>query len=81
MNDGLAPSEEEFQAYLDGCLDEPAKSRVDRYLLANPDAAEKIKQMQRLDDQLRELGKSVLQEPVPDRLRGATQSSSGRSEA
>ena len=80
MKDGPAPSDDEIQAYLDGRLEETDRLRFASYLLANPDFVSRLRQMQRLDDQLWQIGQSILNEPVPDRLRDAVRRSSGSKE-
>ncbi|WP_338721055.1 anti-sigma factor [Devosia sp. XK-2] len=57
-----------LMAFADGQLDEKASAEVEAWLLANPDAANDLAQMQRQNDAIQALFGPAASEPVPPRL-------------
>ncbi|MBJ3786707.1 anti-sigma factor family protein [Devosia sediminis] len=57
-----------LMAYLDGQLDAEARAEVDARLVADPDLAQDLAQLQRQSDAIRTLYGPVASEPVPARL-------------
>jgi anti-sigma factor RsiW len=61
----MAVSDDDVMAYVDGELDEAARSRITLAALADPDLAERIAAQRRLRDALNAHFAPVMEEPVP----------------
>ncbi len=59
----------DLQAYADGRLGEPRRAAVEAWIAAHPEEAERVADYRRLGDALRAAYDTVLDEPVPARLR------------
>ncbi|MGH8719739.1 MAG: anti-sigma factor family protein, partial [Burkholderiales bacterium] len=64
-------TEAQLHAYVDGLLPESERAKVEDYLSARPEVAERIDAYRRQNASLHELFDPVLQEPIPERLRVA----------
>jgi anti-sigma factor RsiW len=64
-------TELDLQAYTDGKLAEERHAAVAAWLAAHPEDAERIESYRRLAEEVRSTYEGVLEEPVPERLRGA----------
>jgi len=62
-------SEADLQAYADGELPESLRADVAAWLASHPEDAERIEAYRRIAEDLRSTYHSVLEEPVPERLR------------
>ncbi len=62
-------NEEQLHAYADGLLDGEEHARIEAALAASPEDAERVHGWMRQNELLRAHFASVLEEPVPDRLR------------
>lgn len=75
-------ADHKIQDYIDGRLDKCDQAAVAAYLLAHPSAAARVETLRRQNEALRGIGQEILDEPVPERLRGVLhrqrQQSSGR---
>jgi anti-sigma factor RsiW len=63
-------NELDLQLYADGELPEERRAAVAAWLAAHPEDAERIESYRRLGEELRSTYRGVLEEPVPERLRG-----------
>jgi anti-sigma factor RsiW len=63
--------EADLQDYLDGRLDEERRAEIAAYLLQHPDKAAQLPPLREEAEALRSLGRDILGEPVPERLRAA----------
>jgi len=61
-------TEDDLQAYVDGVLDDERHRNVSEYLLANPEAAERVSSYRSQAAALRSALDTVAREPVPSRL-------------
>lgn len=61
-------TENELHAYVDGQLPVTRSAEIEKYLLAQPEEAEKVRAYQAQNQALRALFNPVLDEPVPHRL-------------
>ena len=64
-------TEADLHAYADGRLDEGRRQAVEAWLAARPEESERVADYRRLTDGLRGAYDTVLDEPVPERLRQA----------
>lgn len=62
-------TEEDIHGYVDGVLSDERYAQVEAYLRTKPEEAARVQAYRRQNDLLRQHFKSVLQEPVPERLR------------
>lgn len=69
MADPEILADHKIQDYIDGRLDERDQAIVAAYLLAHPDAASKVEMLRRQNEALKGIGREILDEPVPARLR------------
>jgi anti-sigma factor RsiW len=76
MSDSV--TEHDLQAYADGELPAERQAAVAAWLAAHPEDAERIENYRRLAEELRSTYEGVLDEPVPERLKGAVRKSPGR---
>lgn len=67
------PSDEDLSEYVDGGLSEARRAEVAAWLSAHPDGAAEVERLERLNEALKDLGSSILEEPVPERLRRVLQ--------
>jgi anti-sigma factor RsiW len=58
-----------IQDYIDGRLEERDQAAVAAYLLVHPKAASKVEMLRRQNEALKGIGREILDEPVPARLR------------
>jgi anti-sigma factor RsiW len=65
------PSEDHLQDYIDGRLDAEAHAAVALELLARRDLAAEVDTLRRQNEALRVIGREILDEPIPERLRSA----------
>jgi len=65
------PSEDDVQDYIDGRLEPEAHAAVALELLTRRDLAAEVDTLRRQNEALRVIGQEILDEPLPDRLRGA----------
>jgi anti-sigma factor RsiW len=63
------PSEEDIADYIDGRLTGSRHDAVAAWLDVNPEMAAEVERQRQLNDALKVLGRDILDEPVPDRLR------------
>jgi anti-sigma factor RsiW len=63
------PSEEDIADYIDGRLDGFRRAAVAAWLDVNPERAAEVERQRQLNEALKVLGRDILDEPVPDRLR------------
>ncbi len=68
MVDPWKPTDDMLQDFLDGRLKGHDRARVAAYLLSNRDAAYKLRQMRELDERLRDFGRDLAMDPIPDHL-------------
>lgn len=62
------PTEDEFQAFVDGVLDEATHARVEDYLVGHPEEAERIADYLAQRGELRQVLQPIAEEKVPPRL-------------
>jgi anti-sigma factor RsiW len=74
-------AEHDLQAYVDGKLPQERHAAVAAWLAAHPEDAERIESYRQLAGELRTTYEDVLDEPVPERLKGALTPSRARSTA
>ena len=72
MNDKLAVTEADLQAYVDGRLSSARHAEVEIYLAAHTADAERMAAYRQQNTALRKLFDPVLDEPIPDRLLDAS---------
>ncbi len=65
----LPISEDELQAYVDSALPEARRGEVADYLATHPEESERVRAYQAQQQALRAVFNSVLDEPLPERLR------------
>jgi anti-sigma factor RsiW len=58
-----------LHAYIDGRLSDRDRAAVAAYLVAHPGIAAEVEALRRQSEILRGIGQSILDEPVPQRLR------------
>lgn len=63
------PSEEDIADYIDGRLTGTRLRQVTAWLDVSPERAAEVERQRQLNDALKTLGRDILDEPVPDRLR------------
>ncbi len=63
------PTEDILQDFIDGRLDAATARKVNAYMEQNPDAAVEIEKLRMVSQSLQNLGRSILDEPIPDRLK------------
>ena len=63
--------EDRIQDYIDDRLDERDRANVAAYLLANPEIGAEVEKLRRQNEALKLVGREILEEPVPERLRSA----------
>src|SRR5579883_1234043 len=71
-------SDEVLMAYADGELDTTARAEVERAMAADPQIGRRVAEHEALRARLRSTYDSVLNEPVPDRLRAAARGAAVR---
>jgi anti-sigma factor RsiW len=64
------PSDEQIQDYIDGRLGGPDLMAMAAYLRAHPEVASEVETLRRQNEALKRIGQEVLDEPIPERLRG-----------
>ncbi|WP_322006887.1 anti-sigma factor family protein [Paraburkholderia tropica] len=74
-------TEDEIHAYVDGTLSEARRADVERELERNPDLAARVGDFFSLNSLLHERFDSLLSEPVPARLRAASEAPAARVDA
>lgn len=67
MNEPL--TDETIQDYIDGRLNEVERAAVAARLLADPKLAAEVENLRRQNEALKVIGREILSEPVPERLR------------
>jgi len=75
----MTPSEETLMAYVDGELDEQARSEVEAAIRANPEVAARVARQQALRQRVHLAFARVAAEKVPDRLVAAARGASASS--
>ena len=63
--------EDRIQDYIDDRLNEHDRANVAAFLLANPEIGAEVDQLRRQNETLKSVGREILEEPVPERLRSA----------
>ena len=63
------PTEDILQDFIDGRLDAATARKMNAFMEQNPDAAVEIEKLRMVSRSLQNLGRSILDEPIPDRLK------------
>ena len=69
MADRSIVDEDRIQDYIDDRLGERDRASVAAYLLAHPEIGVEVEKLRRQNEVLKAVGREILDEPVPDRLR------------
>ena len=62
------PTYDEIAAYFSGRLGSTERAKIATYLLRNPQAAQDAKEMFKIESELHDLGKKLLDEPLPEKI-------------
>ena len=68
-----APLDDDLEAYIDGRLDPTRRAEVEARLAADPKLSEMVQAMRFQNDALGHLGRDILKEPIPERLRAVVE--------
>jgi anti-sigma factor RsiW len=68
MKNRRAITDADLQDYIEGRLDPAARRRVDDMLAQDPRLAEEVARLRRQALRLQELGRSILNEPIPQEM-------------
>ncbi len=78
MTGPTRPSPIQIQDHIDGRLTGRDRIWVATYLLEHPEIASEVETLRRQNEALKTVGREVLEEPIPERLRRIVRSAAGR---
>jgi anti-sigma factor RsiW len=68
MKDRRAITDADLQDYIEGRLDAAARAKVESRLKSDPRLAEEVERLRRQALKLQEIGKALLDEPIPKEM-------------
>jgi len=68
MKNRFSLTDADLQDYIENRLDSSRRDEVEQRLAADPQLAEEVRRLRRQADKLRDIGRTMLDEPIPDEM-------------